>query len=432
GGHLQANVQARSRPDGNWTANGTINGSEIRVLRVDEGMRLLDGELEAYFDNDRLVLERLYFPARLRVKPKEWRTNEWVTSNPDAQDGYLTLSGSWNLATMEGDSQIEFYRYPLMQRTDRYAMVSGKIAVDVPFPHVSVAGELTVDAGWVDLDMLSSVPTLDSDVVVLRPGDEEEPEAESPVDISVNLTVDLGPRFYITGFGLDSGLVGQLTIQMVDGDLRGIGILRTRGGAIEAYGQRLQLRQGSITFQGDLTNPVLHIEALRTGLQVEAGVAVLGTARKPRIDLISYPDVSEAQKLSWLLLGRGPEDSGGGDAMLLLSVGTALLSEGEPFYRKFGIDELSLQTGELGSTGSILPPESVVSGLSAGASSIEQQFVVASKALGRGFVLSIEQALSDTGTVGRASYRLMRGLTAELSVGTVNGLALIYRRFFGR
>src|SRR5690625_1668786 len=261
GGHLQANVQARSRPDGNWTTNGTINGSEIRVLRVDEGIRLLDGELEAYFDNDRLVLERLHFPARLRVEPKEWRTNEWVTSNPDAQDGYLTISGSWNLATMEGDSQIEFYRYPLMQRTDRYAMVSGKIGVDVPFPHVSVDGELTVDAGWVDLDMLSSVPTLDSDVVVLRPGDEEEPEAESPVDISVNLTVDLRPRFYITSFGLDSGLVGQLTIQMADGDLRCMGILRTRGGAIEAYGQRLQLRQGSITFQGDLTNPVLHIEA---------------------------------------------------------------------------------------------------------------------------------------------------------------------------
>jgi translocation and assembly module TamB len=158
-------------------------------------------------------------------------------------------------------------------------------------------------------------------------------------------------------------------------------------------------------------------------------VRVAGTAKRPRIDLVSYPAVSDVQKLSWLLLGRGPDDSGG-DAALLFSVGTSFLTDGEPFYRKFGLDDVAMQSGTLGSTGSILPVETVVRGLDTGTSDIERRFVTASKNLSKGFTISVQQALSDTGTVGRLSYRLARGLSVDLSVGTVNGIALIYRTIF--
>ena len=50
--------------------------------------------------------------------------------------------------------------------------------------------------------------------------------------------------------------------------------------------------------------------------------------------------------MSWLLFGHGPDESGG-DMALLLSVGAALLGDGEPFYRRFGIDELTLQSGDV-------------------------------------------------------------------------------------
>ncbi len=138
--------------------------------------------------------------------------------------------------------------------------------------------------------------------------------------------------------------------------------------------------------------------------------------------------IFDIEKLSWLLFGHGPDESGG-DMALLLSVGTSFLGDGEPFYRKFGIDELSLQSGDIGSAGSILPAESVVSGLNTGANELERQFIVASKGISDKLTLSVRQALSDAGTVGRASYRLARGLNAELSLGTVNGLALVYRWF---
>lgn len=427
GGRLQADVKGRSLPGGRWDMSGTMQGENLRIVRVDDGIRLLDGTLRGRFEGDRIVLESLRFPAVLRVTPKEWRTDEWVRTNPQAKGGYLDLSGAWAINDFKGGVDIVLHRYPILQRSDRYAMISGQLHVDVPYPAVALTGKLDVDAGWIDLDMLSSVPTVDSDVVVLRKG-QAQPDGAAPMDVSMDLQVGLGPRFYITGYGVNSGLVGDLHLRMSEGKFTAQGVLRTRGGAISAYGQRLQLRQGTITFQGDITSPVLNIEALRTGQAIQAGVRVAGTARRPRIDLVSYPEVSEVEKLSWLLLGRGPDESGS-DAALLFSVGSSFLTDGEPFYRRFGLDEVTMRNGELGSSGSVLPPESVVRGFDAGTSDIERKFIVASKNLSENITASVEQALADTGTVGRLAYRLGRGLSAQLTVGTVNGLALIYRGF---
>lgn len=429
GGSLDANVNVQLRTNGEFTSKGSIRGDNLRVTRLDDGVRLLDGTLEASIDDDVFTLEKLYFPAVLRVEPKEWRTATWVSENPDAQGGSLNLTGQWRLNDSSGQFLADLNRYPILQRADRYAMVTGQLNANIALPHIALSGKVVADAGWFNLDMLGGIPTIDGDIVILRAGESlVEDEADVPTDFTMNLDVDLGPRFYLTGYGVNSGLVGQLRISMMDGVLTGVGALRTRGGAIEQYGQRLQLRRGTITFQGDIANPILDIEALRSGLAVQAGVKVVGTARKPKIDLVSYPDVDHVEKLSWLLFGHGSDDSAG-DIALLFSVGTSFLGGDEPFYRKFGIDEVAMRSGEIGSAGSILPVESSVSGLDGVTSDVERQFLQVTKQISSDITLSVQQALSDTGTVGRASYRLARGLTAELSVGTVSGLALIYRWF---
>ncbi|MHA3904635.1 translocation/assembly module TamB domain-containing protein [Castellaniella sp. WN] len=452
GGTLQADVQGRSLPDGRWMLSGPLSGDGLRLLIADQGVRLLDGTLQAHFDGTRVLLDHLRFPAVRRVVPKEWRTATWIAENPDAQGGALDLSGAWDLIESQGRVDVAFRRYPILQRSDRYAMVSGDLQVRATLPEILIGGKITADAGWFDLDMLNAIPSLDGDVVILEPGqtkaaldcaDDPRPAGRPgaapsegagrctgspPLDLKADLKIDLGPRFYLTGFGLDSGLVGSMDLHLNDGKLTALGQLRTRGGAINTYGQHLQLRRGTITFQGDVANPVLDIQALRTDVAVQAGVRVAGTARRPRIDLMSIPDVSETEKLTWLLLGHGP-DQGGADMSLLFSVGSSFLSGGEPFYKRFGLDELSMRSGELGSTGSILPVESVVSGLDAGASPIEQRFVLAGKTLTDDLRLSLEQALAQTGTVARLSYRLMRNLQAEVTTGTVSGLALVYRWF---
>ena len=430
GGQVKANLEAQGTLNGKWSASGAIRGDKLRVVRIDDGVRLIEGKLSARLDGDKLVLDSLRFPASLRVMPAEWRTKEWITTNPEAKDGYAEAKGQWSLIDGGGSVRLTLYRFPALQRSDRYAMVSGTIDLNAAMPRIDIVGDLKADAGWFSLEILQGVPSLDDDVKVRRAGD--DPGAVStPLQTTMNLKFDMGPRFYITGMGLDAGLLGSIQILLNDGRLTGVGALRTRGGGIEAYGQKLRLRRGTLTFQGRLDNPLLDIEALRTGEQVEAGVKVVGTAQRPRIDLVSYPDVSDVEKLSWLLLGRGPDESGS-DAALLLSVGTALLGGGQPFYKQFGLDDVSVRTGNLGSSGSILPDRTVAGDVNRDSDSqLATQFLVASKTFANGITLSVEQALAGSDTVGRASYRLARGLSLDLKGGSVNGIALVYRTFFG-
>ncbi|MFJ1301761.1 translocation/assembly module TamB domain-containing protein [Pseudomonadota bacterium AL_CKDN230030165-1A_HGKHYDSX7] len=426
GGTLKANVQAQGTLAGKWNATGTIQGDKLRVVRIDDGVRLLDGTLRARLQDDRVILDSLRFPAVLRVMPAEWRTKEWVSTNKDAKGGYVEARGQWELSAARGNVRVQLHRFPALQRSDRYAMVSGNVDINAALPRIDITGDLTADAGWVSLEILQGVPSLDDDVRVVRAGDKKA-AGGTPIQIGMNLKFDMGPRFYITGMGLDAGLLGSIQIQMQDGRLTGMGALRTRGGGIEAYGQKLRLRRGTLTFQGRIDNPLLDIEALRTGEQVEAGVRVSGTAQRPRIDLVSYPDVSDVEKLSWLVLGRGP-DAGGGDTALLLSIGTALLGGGEPLYKQFGLDDVSIRTGAIGSSGSILPDRTVAGQVNRDSDSdLATQFLVASKNLSNGITLSIEQALAGSETVGRASYRLARGLSLDVKGGSVNGIALVYR-----
>ncbi|WP_088142568.1 translocation/assembly module TamB domain-containing protein [Achromobacter xylosoxidans] len=430
GGSVKANLEAQGTLAGKWSASGNIRGDKLRVVRIDDGVRLIDGTLSARLDGDRVVLESLRFPASLRVMPAEWRTKEWITTNPEAKGGYAEAKGQWNFIDGGGDIRLTLYRFPALQRSDRYAMVSGVIDLKAAMPRIDIVGDLKADAGWFSLEILQGVPSLDDDVKVRRPGDDPG-TVSTPLQTSMNLKFDMGPRFYITGMGLDAGLLGSIQILLQDGRLTGVGALRTRGGGIEAYGQKLRLSRGTLTFQGRLDNPLLDIEALRTGEQVEAGVKVVGTAQRPRIDLVSYPDVSDVEKLSWLLLGRGPDESGG-DAALLMSVGTALLGGGQPFYKQFGLDDVSIKTGNIGSSGSILPDRTVAGDVNRDSDSqLATQFLVASKTFANGITLSVEQALSGTDTVGRASYRLARGLSVDLKGGAVNGIALVYRTFWG-
>lgn len=430
GGALKANIDVQGTLAGQWGATGSIQGNKLRLVRIDDGVRLIDGTLSARLDGQRLILDSLRFPASLRVMPAEWRTKEWITTNAGAKGGYAEAKGDWNIMDGGGAIKLTLFRFPALQRSDRYAMVSGTVEVRAAMPRLEIVGNLSADAGWFSLEILQGVPTLDDDVRVIRAGDDPN-KVSTPLQTSMDLKFDMGPRFYITGMGLDAGLLGSIQIRLNDGRLTGWGQLRTRGGGIEAYGQRLRLSRGTLTFQGRLDNPILDIEALRTGELVEAGVRVVGTAQRPRIDLVSYPEVSDVEKLSWLLLGRGPDESGG-DAALLVSIGTALLGGGQPFYKQFGLDDVAVRTGNMGSSGSILPDRTVAGNVNRDiGSDLSTQFLVASKNFANGITLSVEQALSGSDTVGRASYRLARGLSLDLKGGSVNGISLVYRTLFG-
>lgn len=429
GGVINLDVNAQVKGD-NITSNGGVTGRNLKIVEVENGIRLLNGTMDIGLNGDQVSINKLHFPSVFRVIPTEWRTRQWIKENPTAQKGALDVTGRWDLKNQNGNVAVVLDHYPVVQRSDRFVMMSGKVTTEASLPKVKVRGKIVADAGWASVDIQGGAPTLDSDVVIIDKNQkEEEPEA-SPMDLDMRFTVDLGPRFYIVGYGLDSGLAGGITLIQKDQRLTAEGGFHTRGGAVEAYGQRLQIARGGISFQGNIMNPVLDIEAVRRGLDVEAGVKVTGTARRPKIELISYPDVSDVEKLSWLIMGRGP-DSSGGDLAMLFSVGSSFVGGGEPLYKKFGIDDIGIHSGDIGKTSTVLPAKTVADSTQyAGAKDVENQFISVGKRLSKQTWAEINQALSGTGTIGKFSYNLTQYIDSNLKIGTVTGLELMYRRYF--
>lgn len=409
---------------GQWHATGGLQGEGIRVVRLDDGVRLLDGTLKATLEDDRIVLESLRFPSVIRVNPRDSRVQQWIKD--ESQGGWMEISADWRMSQASGHATLKAERFPAIQRADRFVAGSGRVDMDIIPDRMRIAGLFEADTGWVDLGTQAPAK-LSDDVYVRRTGEERQ---KKTLGIAIDVGAKLGERFYLRGYGLDTGITGDLRIVGTAGELTSSGTVRTRGGRFDAYGQTLTVRRGVLTFQGPIDDPLLDVVAVRVGPRVEAGVRISGTASRPRIALVSTPEVSDVEKLSWLLLGRGPDEGGGSaDATLLLSAATSLLGPqgSEPISRQLGLDEIGVRSGNVGSSRGLLPDRTVAGDSTSSAYALSNsQFLVIGKRLSDRLYASFEQALSGRDGVVKLSYRLTNRVSAVAKGGTLNGLDLLY------
>ena len=199
---------------------------------------------------------------------------------------------------------------------------------------------------------------LSDDVIVLGRGKAGLPikEAKPAMPLTVDIEADLGDSFRLRGMGADAELAGIVRIRASGGRAPRVnGTIRVVNGTYAAYGQKLSIERGVLTFNGPYDNPALNILAVRkrpdgeqlTETNVEAGVEVRGTALAPAAKLVSTPSVPDSEKLSWLVLGHGMEGTSGNEAGVLSAAAGALLGgKGGGFQSRLanslGVDELGL------------------------------------------------------------------------------------------
>ncbi len=409
------------------TAAGQIRASGLRVAYVEQGLRLENGTLDANLEDGVLVVNELVFTGAPRIAPDDKRAAEAVSFETP---GRLRTVARIALRTLTGSVGIQAERLPVLQRRDRWMVVSGEGGITLAPRRADLYAKLQVDGAFIDFSRLHGARSLPSDVVVVRA--EQEPKADATeVDITLDIHGNLGRRFYIRGAGLEARLAGELDISGKPGLLLAEGNVRTVGGTYQGYGQRLQIERGILTFQGPIENPSLNVLATRTGLPVEVGVSVGGTAARPIVRLYSDPSMSDPEKLNWLVLGRPPGGSGdGGDSRALLSAaaGALLAGQGDSatgLVRSFGIDEISLRPGQ--DSSSILPREVVAGTLrSATGTNAMGDFVAVGKRLNDDLYLTFEQAISGTATYVALNYQISRRLSLIWRAGTTTALDLVY------
>jgi translocation and assembly module TamB len=369
---------------------GSITGNRFSVALLDQGVKFTDGHFQADFRDQVLRLNELTLRGG---------------------DGTLTGQGRLTLKDSSPAMQLslEAKKLEVLASPDRQLTLSGTSDISVAGKAVNVAARLKADRGSIELPK-AETPTLSRDVVVL--GQEKSAAIKPlPYGLSFDLDLDLGDRFFVKGKGLDAQIGGALKLTGTQGGLPSSrGSIRVVKGSYAAYGQRLEIDRGFLNFQGPLDNPGLNIVAMRKNQLVEAGVSVTGTARSPQVTLVSEPWVPDGQKISWLVLGHGTENSSAQEFSALQLAARALLGAGESVSlqqrvaQATGLDEVNLK----------------------GSGGLENTVLTLGKRLSSRAYISYEQGISSTSTLVKINYLLSQRLSLRVQAGLSPAVDMFY------
>jgi translocation and assembly module TamB len=425
GGSINAHViLAGTGADPVWSGNG--RAEDLKLREPQSGFEIEQGRVAMRVRDRAIVIEQ--FTAATPWHPSEAAQRALGGALP-AQSGTITAEGSIDLAAGSGLIRIKGDKVPVTQLPMRFVALSGEAQLEGRKDGVLVTGALKTDVGWIGA-LATPLPTVSDDIVVVRTAT-AQPDVRPKDRIVLDVRLALGDRVRFTGRGLDTKLAGELRLQGEPGPgLRATGAIRTVEGTYDAYGQKLQIDHGTLTFYGSLERPAMNVLAVRRGLPVEPGVEVLGTANRPRVRLVSFPDVPEPEKLSWLVLGRGPADVSQGDAATLLAAARAILGRGgqeEDFARRFGFDDVRIGRSDTASALGALP-QTTVAGRTATASAAE--VVSVGKRLTKDINVVYEQGLADAEGALRLTWQITQKFQLLVRAGYLPGVDAVYRWTF--
>jgi translocation and assembly module TamB len=402
GWRIEGEASTVARVTGRFGApeyTGELRGSGIAARNLLQGLEFSDGELLVSLKGDRAEVERLSIRGG---------------------DGTLTAEGGATFGSAPAAQlKVTAQRFRVIGRIDRQLVASGNATLALQPDRLRLEGRVDIDSGLFDLSR-SDAPSLDDDVTVRRERVDDNERAEAAASPAargavVAIDIGLGDKLFLRGRGIDTRLAGDLKISTPGGRLAVNGSVRAVDGTYNAYGQKLEIERGLVVFSGPVGNPQLNILALRQNLDVRVGVAIAGSATNPRVRLYSDPEMSETDKLSWLILGRGPDGLGRTDTALVQGAALALLAgEGEgptdKVLKAIGIDDLSFRQTE-GDT--------------------RDTVITLGKQLNRQWYVGYERGVNAASGSWQVIYRIAQRFTLRAQSGEDNSIDLIWIWRFG-
>lgn len=309
GGKLSFNARAQGTVD-HPDMQGELTGTRLSISEPGYGVRLVDGDLKARFNGSELMIDEL------TLRGKEGELNA---------TGKVLFPSAKRLPTVNVDFRAT--QLGLLDRPNWELNADAEGHFSYERGKAGLQGSLNVNKARIGL-LERGAPALSEDIVIK--GRTPKTEREQGSRIALDVSVDLGKDFRIRTLGehslfdksgsglrkliplynngIDASLRGNLDIRTDSkGKPLAEGRIRVRDGAYTFMGKPLEIKRGTLRFDGEIDNPALDILARNEQTEVKVGVSVTGTAKKLRAILVSDPEVPEQEKLSWLLFGRGGE-----------------------------------------------------------------------------------------------------------------------------
>lgn len=406
-GMMNGRMAADGLP-GHLRWSGEMRAEQLQLNNPDWGMSYKNGQLQATLDSAGIQIEKLQIQGG---------------------DGVLGAQGQLSFLqdVAAGQLRLTTDHFVAMNRPDMQLTLSGDANARLADGKLDVSGKLRADRGFFRFNG-GGVPTLSDDVVIV--GRQRKNNGhQQKLPLSLVLDLDLGKQLRFEGWGIRTGLTGTARVKSVRGQpLSVVGTVRSDGGRYTAYGQDLKITRGALAFQGPLENPGLDVVAVRENLAVEPGIHLTGTLQSPRLTLIADSDMSEQEKLSWLILGRPPAEGGQqkADADILIAAATALLSRDQStslqqqIAGRFGVDEIGLRSRSTTS----------VSEANGASSTATQQVVAIGKRLSDKAYLVYEQGVDAASAAVKLTYTISRQWSVVAKAGQESQIDLFWNIWF--
>jgi translocation and assembly module TamB len=174
---------------------------------------------------------------------------------------------------------------------------------------LAITGNIDVLDGSYNIEKLpEGSVSLSDDVIIIDQAGQTLVKESSGFDIKTDIRVNIDKAFSITGQGLDTHLFGQLQItQQQKQPLQLFGKVQSDEGTFQAYGQKLKIDTGEITFNGPIYDPYFNLLATRNikSENIDVGIQVTGLVNALKMKLFSSPVMENSEMLSYLVRGRG-------------------------------------------------------------------------------------------------------------------------------
>lgn len=336
------------RAAGSLTGDIDIAGT-LAAPRPDGEIRLAEGALELAGPGLKIS------DIAVRVSSSDGQTLDFDGGATSGM-GSLALGGSARLdgASTEVDLDIEGDRFEVVNTVDARLFVSPDLQIALRETGISINGEVQVPRAEITpKELPQSVVTASTDEVIMTDDGENGAVAAAQRELNANIRIVLGDAVSLDGFGLTARLAGGLTVTQTPGQpTLGSGDINILDGEYRAYGQGLVIDSGRILFAGGpISQPGINVRALRRPAEgVVVGVSARGPLEKPDFSVFSEPGMTQAEQLSWLVLGRPLDGASEGEGNMIAQAALALgLKGGDMLAGRLGeglgVDSVGIETG---------------------------------------------------------------------------------------
>jgi translocation and assembly module TamB len=198
-------------------------------------------------------------------------------------------------------------RFQAVNTPDVQLLISPNVEVGATAETVTVSGEVSIPLARVELRERPQFAAPLSEDVIFAAEDSIQQRSSRRTKAAGRVRLVLGNEVSFKGLGFTANLEGSLlAIEEPGRPTTGSGELIIVSGNYKAYGQDLTIERGRVIFAGGpIDNPGLDARAYRVARDsTVAGLVIGGTLKAPEVTLYSEPPMTEAEALSYLVLGR--------------------------------------------------------------------------------------------------------------------------------